>query len=395
RVVPRALRRGHPAARRLRGPRVGGQGAGDAAAARDGARRVGGHRPVRPPAGGLHAPDRRATPRAVRHAPRARGAAPGRDPGARGARRGGAAVVGDPPSGAGGAARAARRCGGRAAPAGLGAAARRPQHEQHPVRRAAGPRALHRRAPERTRRLRPGRRRPARVKPPQPDRRSPHRGRPRAPERPRRGLRRGVRPADRRRALPDPAAPVAGPLAAHVEPARSRPGLRPADLSAGRARARAGRGARRRRVKRSPRVAVAGVPGAWSTERLAGALRAAGAEAIVVDLGRVSLRLPDRRLWAAGGPLPAVDGVVVKKIGDTAGGWMVQERINALTHLVAAGIPVLSEPARLLAVADRYRMTIELVQARLPIPETVVTEDPDEAAAAVERFGRAVLKPVF
>src|SRR5262249_28957542 len=71
------------------------------------------------------------------------------------------------------------------------------------------------------------------------------------------------------------------------------------------------------------------------------------------------------------------------------------ERINALTHLVAAGIPVLSEPARLLAVADRYRMTVELVQARLPVPETVVTEDPDEAAAAVERFGRAVLKPVF
>jgi ribosomal protein S6--L-glutamate ligase len=142
-------------------------------------------------------------------------------------------------------------------------------------------------------------------------------------------------------------------------------------------------------------VAVVGIPGGWSTERLAGALRSAGARAQVLDLRRCGLRLPGRELYHRGQPLPAFDGAAVKKIGDTADGWIVQERINLLRHLEGAGVRVLSEPARLEAAVDRYRMTVELAGAGLPVPETVVTEDVDEALAAVERFDGAVLKPLF
>jgi ribosomal protein S6--L-glutamate ligase len=142
-------------------------------------------------------------------------------------------------------------------------------------------------------------------------------------------------------------------------------------------------------------LAVVGQPGAWSTERLADALRAAGASVGVVDLAACSLRLPDRRLFHRGEPLEKLDGAVVKKLGDTADGWGVQERIGMLRHLEASGVPVLSAPDRLHVALNRYRMTCELVRAGLPVPETTVTEDLDEAAAAVERFGSAVLKPLF
>jgi tetrahydromethanopterin:alpha-L-glutamate ligase len=142
-------------------------------------------------------------------------------------------------------------------------------------------------------------------------------------------------------------------------------------------------------------IAVVGQPGAWSTERLADALRAAGAGVGVVDLASCSLRLPDRRLFHRGEPLEKLDGAVVKKLGDTADGWGVQERIGMLRHLEASGVPVLSAPDRLHVAVNRYRMTCELVRAGLPVPETTVTEDVDEAAAAVERFGSAVLKPLF
>jgi tetrahydromethanopterin:alpha-L-glutamate ligase len=142
-------------------------------------------------------------------------------------------------------------------------------------------------------------------------------------------------------------------------------------------------------------LAVVGQPGAWSTERLADALRAAGASVGVVDLAACSLRLPDRRLFHRGEPLEKLDGAVVKKLGDTADGWGVQERIGMLRHLEASGVPVLSAPERLHVAVNRYRMTCELVRAGLPVPETTVTEDLDEAAAAVERFGSAVLKPLF
>ena len=66
-----------------------------------------------------------------------------------------------------------------------------------------------------------------------------------------------------------------------------------------------------------------------------------------------------------------------------------------LRHLEAAGVPVLSAPEGLQVAVNRYRMTCELVRAGLPVPPTTVTEDVDEAASAVARFGTAVLKPLF
>jgi tetrahydromethanopterin:alpha-L-glutamate ligase len=143
------------------------------------------------------------------------------------------------------------------------------------------------------------------------------------------------------------------------------------------------------------KIAVVGQPGAWSTERLANALRAAGAEVGVVELAACSLRLPDRRLFHRGEPLEGLDGAVVKKLGDAADGWSVQERIGMLRHLEASGVPVLSTPDHLHVAVNRYRMTCELVRAGLPVPPTTVTEDVDEAVAAVARFGTAVLKPLF
>jgi ribosomal protein S6--L-glutamate ligase len=142
------------------------------------------------------------------------------------------------------------------------------------------------------------------------------------------------------------------------------------------------------------RIAVVGQPGAWSTERLADAVRAAGAASLVVDLAACALRLPEGEVYHHGRPLE-VDVAIVKKIGDTAEGWPVRERLQILRHLAAAGVPVWSEPERIEAAVDRARMTVELVRAGVPIPETVITEDVGEAAAAVERFGGAVLKPLF
>jgi ribosomal protein S6--L-glutamate ligase len=143
------------------------------------------------------------------------------------------------------------------------------------------------------------------------------------------------------------------------------------------------------------RVAVVGQPGGWSTERLAEALRSSGAEARVIDLAACSLRLPDPRLFHRGEPVEGIAGAVVKKLGDTADGWTVRERVNLLRHLDASGVPVLSAPDRLEVAVNRYRMTLELARAGLPVPETLIAEDVDEVAAGVERFGSAVLKPLF
>jgi len=142
-------------------------------------------------------------------------------------------------------------------------------------------------------------------------------------------------------------------------------------------------------------IGVVGIPGAWSTERLAEAVRSEGAQAQILALEACALRLPDRRLFHEGEAVEGLDAAVVKKIGDTADGWVVRERINLLRHLETSGVSVLSPPERLETAVNRYRMTVELARAELPVPQTVVTEDIEEAEGAVIRFGAAVLKPLF
>src|SRR5262249_3322702 len=158
---------------------------------------------------------------------------------------------------------------------------------------------------------------------------------------------------------------------------------------------RAGRAPGRARHLGRVKIAVVGGAGGWCAERLGEALRASGADTAVVDLAACSLRLPDPRLFHRGEPLDGLDGAVVKKLGDTADGWGVQERIGMLRHLEATGVPVLSAPDYLHVAVNRYRMTCELVRAGLPVPPTTITEDVNEAAAAVSRFGAAVIKPLF
>jgi hypothetical protein len=53
-----------------------------------------------------------------------------------------------------------------------------------------------------------------------------------------------------------------------------------------------------------PSVAVVGQPGAWSTERLASALRHADAAACVVDLAACALALPQGTLRVGGERFP-------------------------------------------------------------------------------------------
>jgi ribosomal protein S6--L-glutamate ligase len=142
-------------------------------------------------------------------------------------------------------------------------------------------------------------------------------------------------------------------------------------------------------------VGVVGVPGGWSTERLARAFRGAGADTVIVDPAACRVSMPDGQLYHRGQLLSRLDGIVVKKIGDTMDGWVVQERINVLRALEVSGVRVWSSPDRLQAAVNRYRMTVELSGAGLPIPATVVTEDVAEAEAAVQQFGATILKPLF
>lgn len=139
-------------------------------------------------------------------------------------------------------------------------------------------------------------------------------------------------------------------------------------------------------------VAVVGNPGAWSTERLASALRAEEIAPIVVSATELSFSLSGGGGAWKGRPLPAVMGVIVKKLGPSTD-EQAAVRLLPLMAWERAGVPIVSPPALIERVLDRFRMTLDLGEAGVPLPETILTESPDEAAAFVARHGRAVVKP--
>jgi ribosomal protein S6--L-glutamate ligase len=141
-------------------------------------------------------------------------------------------------------------------------------------------------------------------------------------------------------------------------------------------------------------VAVAGTPGAWSSEVLAEALRARGADSRVISTGDMVHDLETADVRCEGESLKELDAVVIKKAGD-AYDVFIENRLVALEALKAAGVLVLSDPEAIRRTVNRYRMTHFLRKANVPMPATYVTESLDAAVKAVQEWGAAILKPIF
>ena len=144
-----------------------------------------------------------------------------------------------------------------------------------------------------------------------------------------------------------------------------------------------------------PRVAVAGIPGAKSSEALRQALIDRGAAgAFVLPLADCAHDLQSGTIHWREGPIGPLDGVGVKKLGDAAD-VHVPNRLNMLREIERSGAIVMSSPDAIEAAINRYRMSWILARAGVPTPETQVTDSPAEARRIVERWGKAVLKPLF
>ncbi|MCP3963871.1 MAG: GAK system ATP-grasp enzyme [bacterium] len=143
-----------------------------------------------------------------------------------------------------------------------------------------------------------------------------------------------------------------------------------------------------------PRVGIVGIPGKWSTETLADEVEARTGFRLVVDMSGVALDLGSRRLLFGAHDLSGLDGLMVKKISAEYSPNTL-DRLEMLRVAENAGVRVFSRAERVLRLVDRLSCTVTLRNAGIPMPETLITEDLGAAMAAVERFGAAVLKPLF
>lgn len=142
------------------------------------------------------------------------------------------------------------------------------------------------------------------------------------------------------------------------------------------------------------RVAVVGIPGAWSSERLADALATHGSERLLIDAATLRADLDARRVFAGELALGGLDGLVIKKLDATYGPHML-DRLELIRLAEQGGLRVFQPPRAIMGLIDRLACSRALVAAGLPLPPTVVTEDLGAAVDAVERFGEAILKPLY
>ncbi|MEW6262065.1 MAG: GAK system ATP-grasp enzyme [Thermodesulfobacteriota bacterium] len=142
------------------------------------------------------------------------------------------------------------------------------------------------------------------------------------------------------------------------------------------------------------KVAVVGVPGKWSSEKLADAVAELSGFRCLVDPARVSLDLTTGRAWYDGLDLMSLDGLIIKKVGQVYSPKLL-DRIEMLRYIASRGVRIFSSPESILRVLNRLSCTVSLRMAGIPLPPTVVTENVAEAVRAVQAFGRCVLKPLY
>ncbi len=142
------------------------------------------------------------------------------------------------------------------------------------------------------------------------------------------------------------------------------------------------------------KIAVAGIPGAWSSEVLASSLRDAGADSFVFSLGDVIHDLGRGSVSLGGVDLAQMDAIAVKKLGSQASAWS-RLRLHPLRALESRGVRIFSPSEVIDRAMDRYRMTMILAGAGLPVPATVAAENGGALRAAVGVIGDSVVKPVY
>jgi ribosomal protein S6--L-glutamate ligase len=134
--------------------------------------------------------------------------------------------------------------------------------------------------------------------------------------------------------------------------------------------------------------------GGWSSESLADRVAERTGFRLLVDMQHVSARLDQGRVLFGDHDLCQLDGLIVKKVGETYNAHLL-DRLEILRYVEERGVRIFSKPLSMLRLLDRLSCTITLASAGIPMPPTEISEDVRHAVSAVKRFGKAVAKGLY
>lgn len=144
----------------------------------------------------------------------------------------------------------------------------------------------------------------------------------------------------------------------------------------------------------SLKIAVLGIEGAWSSERLADAVQAQtgyrkllSPDQLVADFEHDSVRCGDL-------DLTELDAILVKKIASKYSPDAL-DRVALLTMLERRGVRICSPTKSMRALINRLEGSIALHQAKAPLPPTMVTESISAGLEMIKRHGAVICKPFY
>ncbi|HEB72632.1 MAG TPA: GAK system ATP-grasp enzyme [Nitrospirae bacterium] len=142
------------------------------------------------------------------------------------------------------------------------------------------------------------------------------------------------------------------------------------------------------------KIGVIGLRNSWSSEKLADAVKQETGFRMLIDMDAVSCDLSEGKVTYAGLDLSTLDGIIIKKIGPEYTPNLL-DRLEILRYLSDRGLKTYSNPLSIIRLLDRLSCTVSLGLGGIPMPPTVITGETDKAEEVVDRFGAAVLKPLY
>jgi len=134
----------------------------------------------------------------------------------------------------------------------------------------------------------------------------------------------------------------------------------------------------------------------WTTWRLVNAIRDHGCRPLHITPDRITVCIDNESCPVKYmGRCLDVDAVIVRSIGVFLRLEQFIRRIAMLKHIEENGIFVINPPDSLVLARDKYTSLRILARNNLPVPRTMLTEEPQEALETVSRWGCVVIKPII
>ena len=143
-----------------------------------------------------------------------------------------------------------------------------------------------------------------------------------------------------------------------------------------------------------PKIAVVGIPGGWSSDKLADTVAEMTGFRLLVNMYEVYLDFDKNQVIFKGHDLTQMDALIIKKIGSRYSPDLL-DRLDVLRFLEGKGVKIISKPSSIMSVLNRLSCTVTLQLGNIPMPPTTITESVEEALQAVENYKEAVFKPLF